>query len=271
MPPRNTQITVEGSAVQGDFKPVKKSCVCEFCKETFPETEIRTHLLAEIPKQTQQETGSKTTYFLIKVVGKPCYLYLLVDKKSKFIAVDSLLKDIWLECCGHLSAFSLMDGSGRRRMLEPDEEDQIMAKPLESELQVGSSFHHIYDFGTSTETDGCVMQEIELPKPLQCVRANHCFLVARNEMKQVNCNVCKNSGKKRKAEWTCYNYRCPSAVGSGNRKKPCGLCDECKDAHGCEDYEIHGIANSPREGMCGYEPNGDYVLVGTKRKRSSSS
>ena len=57
--------------------------------------------------------------------------------------LDHYLRAIWLECCGHLSRFSVggWDGaeiSKRRR--------------VEQVFRLGLELVHIYDFGTSSET-----------------------------------------------------------------------------------------------------------------------
>jgi hypothetical protein len=150
--------------------------------------------------------------------------------------LDGFLRDIWLECCGHLSQFSI-DGVDYSQ----DDDSVWGPKPksmktaLNKVLRVGDSFDYEYDFGSTTELAGVVLAE------RQGVSAEPIAILARNNPPEAECSVCK-----KKAEVVC----------------PCCeqcFCESCfgKDAHfdECDEWEPLPLVNSPRAGVCGYTGN----------------
>lgn len=92
----------------------KSSGICSFCKKKFSKGGIKRHLdscsarQAAIDKQAAKAKSKQGKTFQIKVEGyyKPLYwLYLEVPVKATLQDLDSFLRNIWLECCGHLSHF----------------------------------------------------------------------------------------------------------------------------------------------------------------------
>ncbi len=76
--------------------------------------------------------------------------------------LDTFLRDTWVECCGHLSAFSI---NGIRYIVETDEyfkEDKSMSYLLEKVLIPGQEFSYEYDFGSQTDLDLKVVSEREV-------------------------------------------------------------------------------------------------------------
>ena len=68
------------------------------------------------------------------------FLHLLVNANSTFKHLDVFLRGIWLECCGHMSAFS------RRR-----HGDEINIKhKVEDIVSPGVELNYQYDFGSTT-------------------------------------------------------------------------------------------------------------------------
>lgn len=89
---------------------------CAYCKQIFPKNVIKRHLNTCKERQTAQEAASqksrakKERLFHIQVEGRalPMYwLHLEVPASAKLADLDQYLRDIWLECCGHLSAFRI--------------------------------------------------------------------------------------------------------------------------------------------------------------------
>ena len=113
-------------------------------------------------------------WFHLVVEGRysPDYwLHLQAPAKATFGALDNLLRAIWLECCGHLSAFEFPVKRKRLRHATPldlaamiqewgrasqsgwdeeDSDDALMGKTLGSRLSPGVVFTHEYDFGSTT-------------------------------------------------------------------------------------------------------------------------
>ena len=129
-------------------------------------------------------------------------------------AVDKFLRNIWLECCGHLSAFRYRGGEfGKARKV--------------SSLPIGSTLLYEYDFSSTTEIQVSVIGETMRPAQREKVR-----LLARNVPME---EVCEDCGAP--AEWV--NVFDEYSL----------LCDECADG---EEDGLLPITNSPRCGECGY-------------------
>lgn len=107
-------------------------------------------------------TASNDKTFLLKIKGKYTshyFLYLLVDACVTLKELDRYLRNIWLECCGHLSCFNIKEEvyeSYPDEAFNPEEEMDI-----EVEVGVlfyeGLSFTHKYDYGSTTTLELRVM------------------------------------------------------------------------------------------------------------------
>lgn len=73
------------------------------------------------------------------------WIYVEMRADATLQHLDSLLRQLWLECCGHLSAFSV------------DHRALAMGKRAGSAFQtIGTTFHYEYDFGSTTALTGHV-------------------------------------------------------------------------------------------------------------------
>jgi hypothetical protein len=169
--------------------------------------------------------------------------WLDVEMKAKatLADLDAFLREIWLECCSHLSAFDIEDTtynvlpySGGPPLGDPAE--RSMNVTLEEVLEVGTRFHHTYDFGTSTELKLRVVREREGRIGGEPLR-----VLSRNEAPTWNCTLCDEP-----AEWICtycmYEQENPFY---------CGAHAESEE-HECGEEALLPVVNSPRMGMCGY-------------------
>lgn len=157
------------------------------------------------------------------------WLHLEMRGSATLEDLDHYLRWIWLECCGHLSRFSI-GGWGS---------DEIpMQRPIEQIFKPGLELTHIYDFGTESETR-IKMIDVRKGKPLS---SHPIFLMARNDKPAVQCVEC---GKP--ASWLCI--QCMYEM-----DEPGTLCDEHAQNHPHDDYgDPTPLVNSPRVGMCGYD------------------
>ena len=134
---------------------------CALCGEAFSKTVMAKHLAS-----CKQEGGSaptsagrapkSTKTFLLKVEGRfqPEYwMFLEAPATATLLNLDGFLRSTWLECCGHLSAFTIGD-----KTYAPDAgadfrefDDESMEIPLADVLTPGLKFRHDYDFGSTTE------------------------------------------------------------------------------------------------------------------------
>ena len=206
---------------------LKSEGKCLFCNKTFAKAGINKHLsthLDEIAKSGQ--TGQS---YLVKVEtdnswgSTPYFLSLWIDGETTMKAIDKFLRDVWLECCGHLSKF---EGAG-------------MSKKAGNVFAKGMQLDYEYDFGSTTSLTLTVVGEYPVKADKEIV------LLSRNEPLEIMCCSCK------KAPATEICMVC-SYDGDAE------FCDNCAEKHAkeCEDFADYAsmpVVNSPRMGVCGYE------------------
>lgn len=206
------------------------------------------HLKSCIEKAASEKTADgrkakSADTFLISVEGKylPQYwMYLEARADATLDDIDALLRNVWLECCGHLSAFNM---PGKRYDSMPDdlgeffddeEETGGMDEKLNRAISPGMKIDYEYDFGTTTELTLKVVSRHSNRSPKKAVE-----ILARNEEPQIPCDHCGAPAKK----------VCSSCVWSGEG----WVCNKCKRKHKCDEDYFLPVLNSPRTGMCGYE------------------
>jgi hypothetical protein len=178
----------------------------------------------------------RSFHLFIDVRYAPDYwLHLAVPADESLDSVDYFLRKIWVECCAHLSAFTI---EGKQYAYQPlDELEQMgMDVPLSRVLQPGMVFKYEYDFGTTTELRLKVVGFWE-----RGTEGDGIELLARNDAPQVACHECG----KQLATQICSDCQWQGA-GAG------WLCDDCADLHGCGSEMFLPVVNSPRAGVCGY-------------------
>jgi hypothetical protein len=160
--------------------------------------------------------------------GGDFWLHLEMKGSAKLSDLDYYLRAIWLECCGHLSQFSVGGWRG----------DEIpMSQQAAQVFKPGLELTHIYDFGTSSETLVKVVN-VRQGTPLS---KHPLFLMARNDPPEVECMECDQP-----AAWLCLE--CMYEL-----NQPGLLCDKHAREHPHDEYgEPMPLFNSPRVGLCGY-------------------
>jgi hypothetical protein len=160
--------------------------------------------------------------------GGDFWLHLEMNGSATLQDLDHYLRAIWLECCGHMSQFSVGGWSG----------DEIPKRSsIKRTFKPGVELTHIYDFGTESTT---LIKAISVRegKPLT---AYPITLMARNNPPEIYCVECGQP-----ASWLCME--CVYEL-----DEPGTLCDRHAQVHPHEDYgEPFPLVNSPRVGMCGY-------------------
>lgn len=156
------------------------------------------------------------------------WLHLEMKGTATLKDLDHYLRAIWLECCGHLSQFSIGGWSG----------DEIpMSRRIAQVLDVGLVLTHIYDFGTSSET---LVKAVDVRQGKPLTR-HPIFLMARNAAPEAICMECDKP-----ATWLCLE--CIYELNETGT-----LCDKHAREHSHDAYgEPMPLVNSPRIGMCAY-------------------
>ena len=186
---------------------------CFICGKTAGKLATKSHILKE------HGMGDEPCY-LVKAEGfynKGYWLFFSVALNASLSSVDSFLRKIWCECCGHLSAFRV---GGR---------DIAMSRKVSS-LLVGDVLSYEYDFGTPTDIIVTVLDEISRKKQREKVQ-----LIARNVLPKACCVLCGTQAV---------------AVGAFHGEL---YCSKCADAIPKDDEMFLRIVNSPRSGACGYD------------------
>jgi hypothetical protein len=158
------------------------------------------------------------------------WLHLEIAGSARLEVLDEYLRAIWLECCGHLSSFSVGRAWSGREIAPTQKGDQVFRPDRE--------ITHVYDFGTSSMTTIRMVAERQ-GSPLS---RHPITLMARNEVPKFTCMECD-----REAGWLCMEC-IYEQEGTG------ALCKQHAQGHPHEEYGSPMlIVNSPRVGMCGYE------------------
>ena len=230
---------------------------CKYCGKEYTRTGMLKHLQSCKKRMEVCENSKKmSAYYELMLYGtynKDYWLIIQIKENATLECLDQFIRDIWVECCGHLSAFDI---EGVRYEQIPDN-DFLWGKPaedmshkLKEVLEVGMEIGYEYDFGSTTELTIKVVDFYKAPEQKENVT-----ILSRNNPIQFTCSVCG----KNPAVWIdpikMYN------------EDPF-WCEECleKYENGELDEEIEveesgyllPVTNSPRMGVCGYEGSDFY-------------
>ncbi len=214
---------------------------CNLCGGKFSKAAMIKHLKS--CRQQQSDSGqpragggkrpAKTFHIVVQGRYAPDYwLHLEVPANATLEMLDRLLRRTWLDCCGHMSAFTI---EGTTYSVAPmgEFDDEGMDAKLRDVLQPGMKFYHEYDFGTTTHLALKVVSEQESD-----IKAGDIRVLARNEPPPIKCTSCD----------TLATQVCTECLWSGKG----WLCDACAADHRCGEDMLLPVVNSPRVGMCGY-------------------
>ena len=229
---------------------IKSEGKCLFCEKTFTKAGINRHLAKHLTDKTTEGVAGKSFFVKVETTKRwgstPYFLSLWIDGEAKMKDMDNFLRQIWLECCGHLSAFSYPVKRGRgfgMNIFNPfdmEDEDEIsMNKKVKTVLYKDLALEYEYDFGTTTKLGITVVGEYPVKADKKIV------LLSRNEPLEIICSIC---GKAPATQiCTSCSYR-----------EEAMYCDKCAKKHAkkCDDFYDYAsmpVVNSPRMGECGYE------------------
>lgn len=211
---------------------------CFLCHASIPKAQAARHVKACL-KARPPEPGQKVKSLHLRVAGRynPEYwMHIEIPAAQTLDDLDVFLRQIWLECCGHLSCFTIDD---QRYAYEPCEDgfsgrrEKSMETKLYKVLQPGVEFTHEYDYGSTTDLVLRVFGAHEAALADAGVR-----ILARNTPPEVHCRECAKPATVVEIGWNGLNIdRC--------------LCETCS-ASKLEEGMRLPIVNSPRVGVCAY-------------------
>ena len=201
---------------------------CIFCDKYFSGRGITRHLTTHL-KALPTQPRKKALH--LKVTGySPYFLHLLVDRDTTLGELDQFLRDIWLECCGHLSSFGY----------ERWGEELPMDMAIGEAMGPGEGLAYAYDFGSTTELVVNCLESYALQVENQPIH-----LLSRNEPPDFKCHYCQ----KNPATTLCPHHY--------EDDDPHLYCEACEALHEetCDEaeYAAMPVVNSPRMGECAYE------------------
>lgn len=244
---------------------------CNFCNQVIAKSSMTRHLQSCKARQAANAAPSSgkvinTKVFHLSIEGTHANMYWMhieIPTSTTLIKLDQFLRDIWLECCGHLSQFEIggiqyaidrLYGSPVDLDFSADNEQPVadpdgwrfptmfpltkrMSKfKLEDLLETGVKFTHEYDFGSTTDITLKVIGEREA----QIKKKDDITILARNIPPEIMCDVC---GKK------LATHLCMACVYEDKG----ALCLSCAKKHPHDHYDMFmPVVNSPRVGVCGY-------------------
>ncbi len=215
--------------------------ICALCGKRTTKAAMTRHLKS-CAVDHEPSRGRPAHLFQIRAEDaySPIFWLDLEMKASSTLAdLDAFLRETWLECCGHLSAFDI---EGTTYSVLPQSADPLFGIPaergmnvkLEEVLTAGTRIHHTYDFGTSTELKLRVISEREGRIGREPLR-----ILSRNEDPVWTCALCDQSATQI-CTYCMYEQENPF------------YCEDHAEDHDCYEEMLLPVVNSPRMGMCGY-------------------
>ncbi|CAM3619258.1 hypothetical protein DESA109040_17920 [Deinococcus saxicola] len=212
--------------------------MCHLCGSVGNKASMTRHL-AKCEKRTAPDKGDHEVYRLRVTDSRRPDYWLDVDMPvtANLDDLDGFLRGIWLECCGHMSAFTIGPQDDYADFNPFSGPPKKSRQPMLDKLGLarGDKFGYTYDFGSSTDLNVQVQaREMVAGKAGEKVR-----LLARNIPPTLTCSKCAAPAK-----WA-HSWEYDETTG-----RSVMYCDK----HGRRTREEQlPVVNSPRMGVCGYE------------------
>lgn len=215
---------------------------CKLCGQVIAKSGMTRHLkscLKTVDAESAAAKGVSLFHLVVEGSEEPEYwLHLEVKAKARLSTLDKFLRAIWLECCGHLSAFEI---GGMRFESYPDfeymdEPGADMSCVCQRALDVGTRFSYEYDYGSTTY----LKLKVAGKRQGRIPGSKSVRVLARNEPPDITCCECHVP-----AALICTECMW------GGETSGC-ICEEHAKEHECGSDCFLPIVNSPRVGVCGY-------------------
>ncbi len=209
---------------------------CNFCGRKLSKAGLTKHLSTCKERfnnlnDVNSKSGKEEKFYHLRIEdawGGQFWLHLEMAGNAPMGKLDTYLRAIWLDCCGHMSEFSV----GRWT-----EETIAMSRKADQVFRIGMEIFHMYDFGTTSETKIKVVNA----RKGKAISRYPITLMARNDHPEVFCVECGKPASK----------LCLECLYEDENQGT--LCDEHAQSHPHKDYgEPMPLINSPRVGMCAY-------------------
>ena len=226
---------------------------CYRCGETYTKRGMSRHIRACLP-----DADGETTLHL-RIAGERLtdyWLHLAVEAGTTLATLDGFLRRLWLECCNHMSAFTIANTRYEKPYLDDEPgiglgvDRRPMDVPIGSVVDAGTEVAYEYDFGSTTALEIRVVDVggwnpgTLTARGIDAVTTDtdEISLLARNHEPKISCGPCGEPAQR--VCQTCLWRRGPDAW----------MCEECADAHedDCDRPAYLPTVNSPRTGVCGY-------------------
>lgn len=152
---------------------------CLFCNRVFTQGGIGKHLSGHLSKMVKEDSGKKqVNYCHVEVKAGEMFLHLLVKGNLTMVRIDRFLRQIWLDCCGHLSDF------GHKKY------EVSMTDRVEDVFKPRVKLFHDYDYGTTTRvflsarrhyslnlSEDIILLSRNEPLKLLCASSRHSYLL----------------------------------------------------------------------------------------------
>jgi predicted RNA-binding Zn-ribbon protein involved in translation (DUF1610 family) len=237
---------------------------CTFCHAHYTKTGMKRHLETCQQRTSRSEhteisgpgQAGKTFLLLVEEQRPPVFywMYLALTTDTTLATLDQFLRDIWLECCGHLSAFEI---AGTRYCVDEalyawETRQKNMHIRLDEVLHPGQLCTYEYDFGSTTDLRLKVLSEQDAARATRAIQ-----VLARNDPSFLPCKECGKA-----AIFTCRQCLSPHVS---------WLCESCTQKHPCDKEMLWPRVNSPRDGVCGYAgPSRHFLQQSLPNSHSSS-
>ncbi|PWR72615.1 DUF6398 domain-containing protein [Methanospirillum lacunae] len=213
---------------QSIIQPPTSPGSCFICKKKVSGDTIEEHLLSCLPLLHWLKGDEPS--FLIQIVckyNKKFWLTVLTSPTATLKDLDSFIRDVWVECCGHLSDFEI-----GRVFFSGDGNDEDMHVYIKDVLQPGDECLYRYDFGSTTILRVTVLRIVPVIPP-----DRHIVLLGQNSRAHHVCMDCKGEAD--------YAYKKDRAA------KTQYFCSSCLERNDIDDEYCSYLTNSPRAGVCG--------------------
>lgn len=230
----------------------KKEATCTYCNTELKNHKgsIKSHAKKCDEIQQKAKKFGTSDYFFIRVNSTYTSHWLVIKAHPNLLLseIDGMLRRGWLECCGHLSEFSIRD-RGRYKNFSKD----AALSDIFSEYK---KIDYIYDFGSSTNLELELLDTVEMPNDGNLV------LYLQNKPFDGKCVKCKT----KQATKMCIDCMYDD--------DHCLYCEQCVYEHGHlpdnSDYgfdEAMDLVNSPRTGTCAYMGPVDFSAYQSGNKK----